>query len=130
MTGFKRSLKRMVPEKIQAIIRVFRFPATRYAFFSGPLTYNQDGLTTDHNCDFMDEPQFKEAYDLGKRTGSWTGSDLRWRAHVVCWAAQRAQNLPGDFVECGVNRGGYSRMVVHYVNFARLPKTFYLLDTF
>jgi hypothetical protein len=38
--------------------------------------------------------------------------------------------LEGDFVECGVNRGACSRAVIHFVNFPRLNKTFYLLDTF
>jgi len=45
-------------------------------------------------------------------------------------AADKASRLGGDFVECGVNRGGYSRAVMHFVDFPRLGKTFYLLDTF
>jgi O-methyltransferase len=36
----------------------------------------------------------------------------------------------GDFVECGVNRGGLSRAVIHYVDFDRLDKRFWLLDTY
>jgi hypothetical protein len=36
----------------------------------------------------------------------------------------------GDFVECGVNRGGLSRTVSHYVDFAALNKRFWLLDTY
>ena len=36
----------------------------------------------------------------------------------------------GDFVECGVNRGGLSRAVIHYVDFERLNKQFWLLDTY
>ena len=40
------------------------------------------------------------------------------------------KNLEGDFVECGVNRGGLSRAVMHYVGFEELNKTFYLMDTF
>jgi len=45
-------------------------------------------------------------------------------------AADKASRLKGDFIECGVNRGGYSRAVMHFVDFPRLGKTFYLLDTF
>jgi O-methyltransferase len=33
-------------------------------------------------------------------------------------------------VECGVNRGGLARAILEYVQFGRLKKTFYLLDTF
>jgi len=96
----------------------------------GPLTYNQDGLATVHNCDFLHDPHFLEAYRLGEETGSWAGAQIHWRAYVVCWAADKASRLEGDFVECGVNRGGYSRAVMHYVGFPRLDKAFYLLDTF
>ena len=95
----------------------------------GPATYNQDGLVTAHNADFMRDPRFAEAYAAGEATGSWAG-DLHWRAHVICWAADYATHLAGDFVECGVNRGGYALAAMTYVDFASLSKTFYLLDTF
>jgi hypothetical protein len=36
----------------------------------------------------------------------------------------------GDFVECGVNRGGLSRAVIHYADFEKLNKRFWLLDTY
>jgi hypothetical protein len=96
----------------------------------GPLTYNQDGLATIHNCDFLTEKRFLEAYRVGELLDSWGGSQIQWRAYVACWAAQKASRLEGDFVECGVNRGGLSRTVMHYVDFQKLDKTFYLLDTF
>jgi hypothetical protein len=96
----------------------------------GPLTYNQDGLATCHNCDFRSNPLFAESYRLGKSTGSWGNNDPDWRAYVACWAAHKAVGLEGDFVECGVNRGGLARTVIHFVGFDALPKTFYLLDTF
>jgi O-methyltransferase len=96
----------------------------------GKATYNQDGLATTHSAPFMDDPRFKEAYEAGKATGSWTFGDLHWRAHVVCWAAARGSSLLGDFVECGVNRGGYALTVIKYLDFGTLPKDFYLLDTY
>ena len=46
------------------------------------------------------------------------------------WAAERALGLAGDFVECGVNRGGNAKTAMHYLNFQAVPKRFYLLDTF
>lgn len=96
----------------------------------GKATYNQDGMATAHNADFMDEPRFATAYAAGKATGSWTFGDLTWRAYIVCWAAERGAALEGDFVECGVNRGGYALTVIKYVNFETLPKRFFLLDTY
>ena len=57
-------------------------------------------------------------------------ADIHWRAYVVCWAANKAKSLEGDFVECGVNKGRLSRAIMNYVNFKNLKKKFYLLDTF
>lgn len=94
-------------------------------------TFAGDGLVTQHGSDFLDEELFQRAYHAGKATGSWWNHDLQWRAYVVCWAAARGATLEGDFVECGVHRGGYSRMLAEYVALERLPeKALYLLDTF
>jgi hypothetical protein len=104
-----------------------------YQFIEGPLTYNQDGLATRHNCDFMADPLFAEAYRLGAATyqnSRLAYVKIHWRIHVLCWAASNAKNLDGDFVECGVNRGWFSRSVMHYIDFKNLKKKFYLLDTF
>jgi O-methyltransferase len=94
------------------------------------LTYNQDGLITIHNCDFIYDARFKESYRSGKETGSWGAGDIQWRAFVACWAANKGKDLEGDFVECGVDRGGLAMTVMQYVNFKTLPKKFYLLDTY
>lgn len=104
--------------------------APPYELVHGPLTYNQDGLASCHNCDFVNDGLFLQSYELGKATGSWGGSDIQWRAFVACWAANKAKSLAGDFVECGVNKGGLARTVINYVDFDKLGKTFYLLDTF
>lgn len=90
----------------------------------------QDGLLTVHNSDFRRDPKFREAYSLGKATGSWGRQDVEWRAYICCWAAWSVRNKRGDFVECGVNRGGLSRAVMHYTDFAELNKRFWLLDTY
>jgi O-methyltransferase len=94
------------------------------------ITYNKDGLITIHNCDFIYDARFKDAYRRGKETGSWGGGDIQWRAYVACWAANKGKDLEGDFVECGVDRGGLAMTVMQYINFKSLPKKFYLLDTY
>jgi hypothetical protein len=96
----------------------------------GKAAYNQDGLVSAHYPSFMDDAKFMAAYDAGRATGSWPHGELHWRAHVICWAAARGAMLQGDFVECGVNRGGFALTAMKYLNFERLGKRFFLLDTF
>jgi Macrocin-O-methyltransferase (TylF) len=91
--------------------------------------YDQDGLRSMHNHDFMHEPRFRRAYARGvlaaKADYQW-----HWRVHVGLWAAFSASKLDGDFVECGVNRGFLSSAIMEDLDWNRLGKTFYLLDTF
>jgi O-methyltransferase len=116
--------------------RLERAPVTRDSKAVKPeyeldWTYDADGLRTVHNCDFMKDPLFAESYKLGKATGSWGDFDIQWRVYVVCWTAAKARHLPGDYVECGVNKGGYSRAAMRYIDFANLGnKKFYLVDTY
>jgi O-methyltransferase len=93
-------------------------------------TYMEDGLITRHTADFLHDEKFTAAYAKGKATGSWNGSNPRWRVYTACWAASHAAQLPGDFVECGVNRGGMALSIIEYLNFNSLNKKFFLLDTF
>jgi len=93
-------------------------------------TFKDDGMITAHNSDFLNDPLFLEAYKLGKHTTN-PNFDIHWRAYIACWAAQRGKLLEGDFVECGVNRGIFSRAIMHYIDFKNLnDRKFYLLDTF
>ena len=93
-------------------------------------SYSEDGMTTCHVAEFLGDPRFISAYRCGEATGSWHGMKLRWRVYTCCWAAQHALSLQGDFVECGVNRGGISRAVIEYIYFGSLARRFFLLDTF
>ena len=95
----------------------------------GPLTYNQDGLATQHNADFQRDPRFLEAYRVGM-VDARAGTQVEWRVHVALWCATQAVALEGDFVECGVNTGILSGAVMTWLDFGRLePRLFFLFDT-
>ncbi len=96
------------------------------------ITYANDLLYTYHNADFIQEPKFAASYAVAKRqAGDFLKNyDIQWRIHVVCWAAQHASLLEGDFVDCGVYMGFCPKAIIHYVDFERLNKTYYLMDTF
>lgn len=96
----------------------------------GPLTYKYDGMATMHSDEFRLEERFAEAYALGIATTN-PRINVQWRVHVICWAAAHCAKLDGDFVECGVSRGMFSRAAMHYVEFEKLTdKRFYLVDTY
>ncbi len=91
--------------------------------------YDEDGLRSVHNHDFMQDPLFRVAYQRGvvanERDFNW-----HWRVHIGLWAAYSASKLEGDFVECGVNKGFLSSSIMEYLDWDKLNKTFYLMDTF
>jgi hypothetical protein len=133
MQAFRNWLRDRIPDRtLEVMVRSVNRISGNYLNrpLYGAATYNEDGFVTSHYAGFVNDPRFRCAYTEGQRTGSWPHGDLRWRAHVVCWAAARGATLAGDFVECGVNRGGYALTAIKYVGFETLGKTFYLLDTF
>lgn len=133
MNHFRNWLRDRIPDSaLERTVRTINRFSGNYLNrpLYGRATYNEDGLASSHYSGFIDEPRFARAYAAGRATGSWPHGDLRWRAHVVCWAAARAVNIRGEFVECGVNRGGYALTAMTYIDFRTLDRRFYLLDTF
>jgi O-methyltransferase len=122
---------RVVPQAFNANLE---FPlADGRTLVQGPLTYNSDGLATQHNADFRHDPRFAEAYSRGLVVPHPYGGSLHieWRVYIACWLATNALRVPGDFVECGVATGILSRAICSYVSFERrTDRTFWLLDTF
>jgi hypothetical protein len=93
------------------------------------IPYSSDGLSSLHNHDFMRDPQFLRAYQRGVQAAE-SDYGWHWRVHMGLWAATSAARLPGDFVECGVNRGFLSSAIMTHLHWNSLGRRFYLLDTF
>ena len=91
--------------------------------------YDQDGLRSLHNHDFMKDPDFQSAYARGVKA---VGQDYHWhwRVHVGLWAARAALSVPGDFVECGTNRGFLASAIMQQNRWNEIERMFYLMDTF
>ncbi len=122
----------MMPLKrlVKHVLNICGYTLYRNHFSLVTNLYNEDGLQSIHNHEFMDDPSFISAYKRGLKASSGVDSRFYWRAHVVLWAAHCASKLKGDFVECGVNKGFNSSAIMHYLNWNVLNKSFYLLDTF
>lgn len=96
-----------------------------------PGAYANDGLISIHQHAFRDDPAFQRAYRRGVRAlGGQDFYQWQWRVHIGLWTAANASRLDGDFVECGVSYGFLSSAVMEFLDWDRLGKTFYLLDTF
>lgn len=96
-----------------------------------PNVYSNDALICFNNHAFLDDPAFQRAYQRGVRAlGGTDWYQWHWRVHVGLWAAASASKVKGDFVECGVSYGFLSSAIMEYLDWDRLGKTFYLLDTF
>lgn len=139
--------RKLAPERFRLLLSLIReanrlsttdILKKKQAFFShsgdgtqdAPFTFHEDGLATVHNCDFLLDPRFLRALALADQTNSWKGWPIRWRAYVVCWCAEYASKLAGDFVECGVYKGGFARMIIDYISLGNLDKRMHLFDTF
>ncbi len=145
-----RNVYKMIPKRIQYAWDILRNPvkyedSEKYRaelekirskfilLYKDHVTFQGDNLYTFHSADFIHDPLFKEAYKFGAATDDGTlikNIDIRWRIHVLCWAASHGAKLEGDFVDCGVHTGIFARSIIHYTDFNSLNKTYYLLDTF
>lgn len=115
-----------IREAVRKLIETTGYTIRRLPTAETP--YDQDGLTSVHNHDFMKDPDFIRAYNRGcLAAGDY---HWHWRIHLGLWSAKCAAQLSGDFVECGVNRGFLSSAVMEYLDWNSRESTFYLLDTF
>jgi hypothetical protein len=118
---------------IMVLKRFIKYALNKYGYAIYKLRseiYDEDGLQSIHNHDFMNAPVFIDAYQRGLKASRGVDSRFHWRVHVALWVANCASKLKGDFVECGVNKGFISSAIMQYLQWNSLDKTFYLLDTF
>ncbi|MBI4904374.1 MAG: class I SAM-dependent methyltransferase [Acidobacteria bacterium] len=92
--------------------------------------YAEDGFITAHTDSFRGDPCFRQAYERGIRSSDGVDPHFEWRVHAALWAAQTSLRVPGDFVECGVNAGFISSAVMQYLDWNRVGRRFFLIDTF
>ena len=77
---------------------------------------------------FLNDKKFAEACKNNAHNNQ--ERSLALRLNTLVWAASEALRIPGDFVECGVWRGYCSAVIADCLDFDRVPKQFYLYDTF
>lgn len=91
--------------------------------------FRADHLITIERCmGFFDDEPFMQAYR--KHVTDAQEESLIWRLHTLAWAGKHCLHVPGDFVECGVYKGFSAAVLVDYLHFGSVDKSYYLYDTF
>ncbi|MGL5139009.1 MAG: TylF/MycF/NovP-related O-methyltransferase, partial [Beijerinckiaceae bacterium] len=116
--------------RIRKAIRLVKQPGRHFE-----ADFHADGLAVvGKNLGFLDEPRFREAwaFSAALNRAGWSNNvpDVRWRAHVACWAAGHCSHLEGDFAEFGVHTGIFSLTICRFLRFETLKKRYFLYDTF
>ena len=134
MEHIKDILRPITPKIIKKIYRFFKLNLDDYILLpKKDLQYASDGLYTFNSADFRNDSLFKESYNLAREVDGdqlLGQNDIPWRMHVLYWAGNHVKNIPGDFIDCGVNTGFCARSLMHYIGFEKLNKKYFLLDTF
>jgi hypothetical protein len=92
--------------------------------------YAEDGLVSAHAGGFREDARFRDAYARGVQASGGVDPQFAWRIHVALWVAETGLRAEGDFVECGVNAGFCSSAILHYLDWNRQGRRFFLIDTF
>jgi O-methyltransferase len=118
-------IARLPPRQKRAIDSIYRRLPIPPAW-----VYNADGLATIHLSPFLQDPEFAGLYD--KMAADWFADevvDVRWRMWLLTRYALQARNLPGNYAEFGVYRGGCSWMVLSTAGLEP-SRRLHLFDTF
>ncbi len=93
----------------------------------GPWFMADNLITYGHTRGFLVEPRFVAAVIASRPEP--VERAIVWRTHTLCWAAQSAFGLPGDYVECGTYRGYSAEVLMHFT--CGLPgRNLWLYDLF
>jgi len=81
-------------------------------------TYVGDGfITRNYSGGFINaklERAWNSSYEnMPIEIREWN-RDIKYRAHLLTWAANQAKEIPGDFVELGVFYGHLSNVILNY----------------
>lgn len=54
----------------------------------------------------------------------------RWRVYVALWVARMCSKIEGDFLECGVNYGFTASAIMEALEWNKLERQYWLVDSF
>lgn len=112
-----------VPDRIRDAIELF------LKTIRSPSVFAADNLITfGKSLHFLQDGPFRKAFDAAQPNN--LEAALAWRNHVMCWAGQLALQVPGDYVEAGCDKGFSVQVLTNRLEFAALPRRYWLYDAF
>jgi hypothetical protein len=105
-----------------------RIAIARFKKIFGSVFADDNVILFGRSLSFQRDEKFMNSFRRNARNTQ--ERSLLLRLNTLAWAATHALSVPGDYVECGVWRGFCSAVLVDYLDFAKLDRTFYLYDTF
>lgn len=91
-----------------------------------------DGFVTRNYIGGFVNKRLDQAWDssfisLPQKIQNWN-SEIKYRAHIVTWAANQTKDIEGDFVELGVFYGHLSKVLIGYEPAILRNRKFFLVD--
>ncbi len=91
--------------------------------------YCADNLITwNRNFGFLNDPKFLNCLSANCNTD--IEFSIMWRTYILCYFANIATHLKGDFVEIGAYKGNTANIILEMTDFAKTHQDYYLYDTF
>jgi len=126
--------KKYFPYKLRSFIYGLRTLIKKKStfFIVNENGFCDDGLATNHVCDFMHDEEFMRSYNEGTKKNELEThpTEVYYRAYILTYFAQHCISLEGDFVELGAGKGIMSKIIVENSNFGKIEKKLFLFDTF
>lgn len=102
--------------------------AIRQVFSLGSVFFADNLFTFGKSLEFLRDEKFTETFFAA--TTSLQDKALVWRKHTLYWAARRAMQLEGDFVEAGCYEGFTAQVLCNLLDLKAAGKQFWMYDRF
>ncbi|AFL72920.1 class I SAM-dependent methyltransferase [Thiocystis violascens] len=85
-------------------------------------------ITWNKNLSFLQNDKFLES--MRKHSNTNIELAIIWRTYILCYFANYAKRLRGDFVEVGAYKGNTASIILDNTGLEKTEKRYYLYDTF